>query len=206
MAEFHFLLNKQIMPLNRVIYMRLLMQLPNDPNYLGESSPQLLDDGAVSGDVQGVDLLLLLLLPRRRRPLQVISGTTATLAEHFHIGNGALKVKTQTGQIAEGSRVSGGDVTSPDLDGRLTAKRGLRHHVDYRDCLAPQQSITAAPILRGKEGRKGRGGYNGDRAACAVLIKTWLFPVWRCKRLTYIIQLSYNSQNIYRPNIYDSMK
>ena len=82
--------------------MQLLKGVPNDPNYLREPSPQLLDDGAVSGDVQGVDLLLLL-LPRRRRPLQVVSGTTATLAEHFHIGSATLKKSKHKQGRSEGS-------------------------------------------------------------------------------------------------------
>ena len=51
-------------------------------------------------------------------------------------------------------------------DSRNLSATILHCNSDYRDCLAPQQSITAAPILRGK-GRKGRGGSDPDNRAAS---------------------------------------
>ena len=78
------------------------MRVPNHRYYLGEPPPQLLYDGAVSGDVQRVEV--------RLRPLRVISGATSTLTEHFHIG-AALGSKHKQKQ---------GEVAYPKLEGRLT--------------------------------------------------------------------------------------
>ena len=65
------------------------------------------------------------------------------------------KVKTQTGQ--RGLRE--GDVTSPNFDGRLTAKRGLRHNVDYLPTLFGTATVNhGRPDFEGEGRKEGRGG------------------------------------------------
>ena len=71
--------------------------------------------------------------------------------------------QSQNTNRAEQRGLREGDVTSPNFDGRLTAKRGLRHNVDYLPTLFGTATVNhGRPDFEGegrKEGRKeGRGG------------------------------------------------